>query len=1308
MKDIVTYISPLIESQFPSFYREDGQVFITFVKSYYEWLEQANNTLYHSRRLLEYRDVDQTVDDFLVYFKEETLKNIQFDTATNKRLLIKNALDFYRSKGTERSVDLFFKLVYAQPASIRYPGDDVFKLSDNTWKIPIYIEVTETPYNPAFEGKQITGIDSGATAFVDNYSVKKKINDQTDSAGNKVKVSKNIHVFFLSNLKGNFKYGEKVIHTGTTDPRNTPVITGSLNELQVLTGASDYVVGDIVTLTSNTGMNGKAIVTSTFNTTGQVEFLLLEGGWGYTTSPKIIIAEKTLQVNNVVVSNGSLINPFIQFETFVQPKANIDFQGMSGTFQANAFIYNYYPNNALSGYGQIVSIDISTIDTTTGNLYVSVISGNLQSNATLYNTDNTIYANTVTYTDLTATANIVAYTTNNSLILSDIQNGVLVVKGEQVYQSNSTVEWANATVQTISKVGATLIVEISNTQGAFLSNQRINGRSSSANALLSSYSTYIGINDSSTTSVASVTITANGANYSNGEVISFTSTSGYGAYARVTTTAGGNISAVTLVRPGTGYLTTPSATIANSANQYFFNANTDVSNTTDFITLSNHDFVNAQYIQYKVTATNTAISPLINNTKYYVRTANSLGITVSTAPKGNVINITAGATENGHSFTAVVSGGYGAFFTPVLGNAIDYNNGLFLYGRTSNTTAYLTSAGQGSLASFQIASLDDEETVSLNSDFLYSNNIYGADYLNIIIDGSSNTALSGSNAYGFPANPAANLSNGTISSVLAIDDFTIGSISLISKTNPGEDYNLDPLVTVIEPVVYGYKKSDYILTTRENTASFLEGENLLFISRKAFDGKNNVSATNSFISITNNIWANGTVVTYSVDNGNTVIGGLANNFNYYVVQSNTSGLKLSTTVNGSAIVLTPTATSQVGHYIQNGSYSKLGLLKNIIDENTLQVTRTSMFGEIPEYANSYVKGETSQFISMISLAGKDKTFSGLNAEVSANVVTANGAVGSLIVLDSGYGYERFDLSSFARENDPDATLGIAKAIVERQGKGEGFYQYTKGFLSQDKYIHDGDFYQDYSYELVSRVPYERYSEMLKKVLHVAGTKMFPAAEVESSISLPITASRSIELRTSFNPTSNVDVSIDFIRLPNGNSSVLLLGNNDIVSYDVDTGNTAISTSTRTIFNPTANVDVTNDFINLRNDSLFGNTDVRLFSNADIITYSVDAGNSAITGLTSGVSYYVAYANSTGFKLSTTISGSSIVNLQSPLPNEAGHGITYTTGLSNGGVFYVAYANSTGFKLSTTANGANVVNLLSPLPNEVGHGITNIL
>ena len=219
--------------------------------------------------------------------------------------------------------------------------------------------------------------------------------------------------------------------------------------------------------------------------------------------------------------------------------------------------------------------------------------------------------------------------------------------------------------------------------------------------------------------------------------------------------------------------------------------------------------------------------------------------------------------------------------------------------------------------------------------------------------------------------------------------------------------------------------------------------------------------------------------------------------------------------------------------------------------------------------------------------------------------------------------------------------------------------------------------------------------------------MFPAVELESIILTPITTNTSIEIRTSFNPTNNVNVTTDFISLPNGNSSVLLLGNTEAIVYNVDTGNTAISTLVSTKFNPTSNVDVTNDFIRLQNDSLFGNTDVRLFSNANIITYSVDAGNTLITGLASGA-FYVAYANSTGFKLSTTIGGSSIQNLQSPLPNEVGHVITYTTGLANGGVFYVAYANSTGFKLSTTANGSSIANLQASLPNEVGHGITNVL
>jgi len=64
MKDIEKLISPLIEQQFPSIYREEGDTFIAFVKAYFEWMEETNGVLYDSRRLPEYRDIDTTIDRF--------------------------------------------------------------------------------------------------------------------------------------------------------------------------------------------------------------------------------------------------------------------------------------------------------------------------------------------------------------------------------------------------------------------------------------------------------------------------------------------------------------------------------------------------------------------------------------------------------------------------------------------------------------------------------------------------------------------------------------------------------------------------------------------------------------------------------------------------------------------------------------------------------------------------------------------------------------------------------------------------------------------------------------------------------------------------------------------------------------------------------------------------------------------------------------------------------------------------------------------------------------------------------------------
>jgi hypothetical protein len=103
--------------------------------------KDQKNPLSYLRSFYDDIDVDTTSEEFLVYFKEKYLKDIELRTDVDTRRLVKHALDIYRSKGTERGADLLFKMVYGVPAKFYYPGRDLFRLSDGQWTIPRYIEV---------------------------------------------------------------------------------------------------------------------------------------------------------------------------------------------------------------------------------------------------------------------------------------------------------------------------------------------------------------------------------------------------------------------------------------------------------------------------------------------------------------------------------------------------------------------------------------------------------------------------------------------------------------------------------------------------------------------------------------------------------------------------------------------------------------------------------------------------------------------------------------------------------------------------------------------------------------------------------------------------------------------------------------------------------------------------------------------------------------------------------------------------------------------------------------------------------------
>ena len=136
-------ISDLIQSQFPEFIRVDHPTLVAFIEAYYEWLQLSDRggKLLSPMGLGDVLDVDSTLDDFLANFKQEYLFNFPEQLAVSRltgrpvdpRKLIKNIKAFYQSKGTEKSYEFLFRVLYDSGLEFYYPNRDVLRLSDGKW-----------------------------------------------------------------------------------------------------------------------------------------------------------------------------------------------------------------------------------------------------------------------------------------------------------------------------------------------------------------------------------------------------------------------------------------------------------------------------------------------------------------------------------------------------------------------------------------------------------------------------------------------------------------------------------------------------------------------------------------------------------------------------------------------------------------------------------------------------------------------------------------------------------------------------------------------------------------------------------------------------------------------------------------------------------------------------------------------------------------------------------------------------------------------------------------------------------------------
>jgi hypothetical protein len=263
-------VSSVVSRQVPEFIREDNAQFIAFLEAYYEFLEQTEK-----RNLGSIRDIDDTVDSFIQYFRNEVLLHVPISVISDKRYLAKQINEVYRSKGTIKSYEFLFRILFNETPQLYFPKTDMLRVSDGKWDQAVIIRCTEISGN-SFNLIGQT-VSQGVTRATIESVIKFQIGSDT------------IAELTLNekSIVGTFNTTDSI-----TGLDNTNASTITLDVLSVITGfninnhGSYYRVGDPISLLSGTGADAQIEVTNIGY--GSIDDIIIDNpGSGYSIGTEL-------------------------------------------------------------------------------------------------------------------------------------------------------------------------------------------------------------------------------------------------------------------------------------------------------------------------------------------------------------------------------------------------------------------------------------------------------------------------------------------------------------------------------------------------------------------------------------------------------------------------------------------------------------------------------------------------------------------------------------------------------------------------------------------------------------------------------------------------------------------------------------------------------------------------------------------------------------------------------------------------------------------------------------------------------------
>lgn len=413
----------------------------------------------------------------------------------------------------------------------------------------------------------------------------------------------------------------------------------------------------------------------------------------------------------------------------------------------------------------------------------------------------------------------------------------------------------------------------------------------------------------------------------------------------------------------------------------------------------------------------------------------------------------------------------------------------------------MTAKSAGTAATFAIGNLVNEQTVTVNTDFLRGYNATNVAYLDIRLDGTN----SGVNKVGsfFVNTPGTGYTNGSVVTLSGggyggsepylsgnglITTDGAGAITSVAVDETGSGYYEIPTVvlpatggttanvSVVLDLAYGFPKS-----IAGNLDSVLE--DLFEFDTMTIGTIASLKSVNPGVNYNKSPYVrvyNGSIAAFR-----------RGNFNVYL--DNVIG----------AFQPGEEIYQQVGPEIfEKGTvigYDSVGKVLHIERD----LFETDFNDGIPLVGS--ITGSSGDIVSVSPI---DEYIFGDNAEIDGTVIAANGVITSVEVIDSGYGYEEGEASL---ESNTNLFVVSGTALLGKHGIGEGFWTTTTSHLNSEKKIHDNDYYQEFSYDIVSSISLSRYADILKTVTHVAGTKMFGSIVNASRATISGTANSEITI-----------------------------------------------------------------------------------------------------------------------------------------------------------------------------------------------------